>query len=621
VRFDYLDCTKAALERVLGDTIDFQYQIENACERQRGEVSEIAVHPITPGLSGAAVFLVRRIGGGRGYIPWVVKASDDRNLIIAERENNRRFVQGKLSAAPTLIDSTSSSLLIFEFGGVNEGYAPCTLRSGYSLSSPDALATLMRRIVTSLKTFDQMSDDTMSCVDHMPLVKKLEKFQASKSPLPSDVVVRLCDSWRKAVSARDLFPRIRGTAHGDLNSGNVLFEPGSAASVPVFIDFASTRRSKDNKDYEEGYHLPFWDYAKLERDIQTRLFLKEAIQAKLKNCTIIDEIRAVNGVVADAAQTECESVAKLSKTTLALREAVQKEYAPAHFVVYRAVLAYAMLTVLFREQPDAEVQDLQYLVAAESSIALLEDLFSALPPSPSQLKLEERKTLFKKPTLEDTKKKYGPKTQSVFERAELLAQARRVGVSTWIGSDRSLLGMGRDKSVLRWVFASLIIAALSVIVWHWYAGHRAHQEGATSSKPDAAATSHSRQMQQENPSAVALGPPAVPSSGPSADRVAQPPWEDIRSRVQKGYPSFVKLEKSGPFLCTRAPDQTIQIWDWSWQPYTSAADGVTCRQDVEGTQQRADKALELIRVAVLYIRQNGHWQFSKFADRPMASDH
>jgi hypothetical protein len=378
VRFEYPPDAEAALTRVLGDTIDFEYEIKEACGR--GEIDKVAVRPITAGLSGAAVFLVTRTRAGRGFIPWVVKASKNRRLIIAERENYQRYVQEILPAAPKLIQSTNTSLLIFEYGGALANYDPCTLRSGYESSKADALATLMRRIVTSLQTIDHLSVDTMSCVNRMPLLEKLEtQFQVLRPSLTSEVIVHFKKLWQEALSKQDKFPYIYSTAHGDLNSENVLFEPGNADSFPVFIDFASMGRSKDNEGYsEEGQHLPFWDYAKLERDIQTRLFLKEAIKKGLNNDTITEAIKAVNGVGTVAAQTECAPVAKLFKVTLALRESIQKECTLKQFQAYRVVLAYAMLTVFFRKQPDEEA-GLQSLVAAESSIALLADPFSPLP--------------------------------------------------------------------------------------------------------------------------------------------------------------------------------------------------------------------------------------------------
>jgi len=601
VRFDYLDDTRAALGRVLGDTIEFEDQITQACKGY--DVSEVAVHPIAPGLSGAAVFLIRRIGAREGFTPWIAKTCSAPALIIEERENNQKCVQGKLPAAPKLIPTGSSRLLLFEFGGALAGYNPRSLRSGYALSSADALATLMRRIVTSLKAIDQLSEDTTSCVHRMPLVKTLEKqLQDLKSPLPSDVIARLCDSWHKAIMAKDQFPRIRSTAHGDLNSENVLFEPGNAASLPVFIDFASMRRSKDNLAYPDFYHLPFWDYAKLERDIHTRLFLKEAINGRLDKCTIIGAIRAINGAAVGTAQTASEPIAKLVKTTSALRESIQNEFAPADFKAYRAVLAYAMLTVLFREQPDAEAQDLQYLVAAESGITLLADPLSALPSisvDPPALKVGDEPSA-ETPPLANS----GIDPLGTAERGPNPNRGtRHIGI--------------RWKIAIPLILALLIVAA-TAMVWHRYAGHR-DSTSAISSKSDAA-SSHSAQTQSENRPARPPAPPLVSKSNPRVDGPAQPTWEDIRSQVQKEYSSTVELKKLGTFLCTEAPDLTIKVWNWPWQPYTGASNGTTCRQDVSVTEQGADASRNIFQVAVLYKRHKRQWEFWKLESRSMGSE-
>jgi len=131
-----------------------------------------------------------------------------------------------------------------------------------------------------------------------------------------------------------------------------------------------------------GDHLPFWDYAKLERDIQTRLFLKEANASGLERDGIINAIRTVNGVSKSPFTTERDPVIKLIETTEALRTAIRDKYPPEIFRgSYRVVLAYAMISVFFRTLPDEDIDlDLQYSVAAEAAIALLEDPGKALAP-------------------------------------------------------------------------------------------------------------------------------------------------------------------------------------------------------------------------------------------------
>jgi hypothetical protein len=608
---------------VLGDTAEFEDQIMQACKGD--DVSEVAVHSVAPGLSGAAVFLIRRIG----FTPWIVKVCSNPALIIAERENNRNRVQGKLPAAPELIATGSSKLLLFSFGGPLASYNPQTLRSGYASSSPEALATLMHRIVTSLKTIHHLSEDVTSCVDRMPLVHKFVKeFQASRSPIPREVVVRLCDLWRKALIEKDQFPRIRSTAHGDLNSGNVLFEAGNAASQPVFIDFASMGRSKDNADYPEFSHLPFWDYAKLERDIQTRLFLKEAIDARIEKSAIIAGIRAIN-VAEDPTEMAFEPVTKLIKTTSALRGAIQKEYAPADLLAYRIVLAYAMLSVLFRKQPDAEVpQDLQYLVAAESGIALLADPLSPLAgisvagprkdtsgiandgtgtrknlvgTKPAQFTVEERES----PTLVVVEK-HDPSSQGDVKQPE-----RRQAQKSFMRSAPHIS--------IRWIAATLIATALSAIAWHQFVRHLGHPATTISSKPDATGTSGPPDTHRDPPAAGEPVAPLISGSNPSAKGLAQPPWGEVLSRVHKEYFSVVKVEESGAVLCTKANDPPIPIRDWPWEEwerwehYNGPTENITCRQDVEVTEQGPDEARKISRLAVLYRRNKGNWKFLKLA--------
>src|ERR1019366_9067448 len=136
-----------------------------------------------------------------------------------------------------------------------------------------------------------------------------------KSPLSADLATRLVERWQDTLSNTHRYPRIMSRGHGDLNSGNLLFLPGGDASVPVIIDFASMRRSKDNLQYREGYHLPFWDYAKLERDIQTRLFLNEARSQGLPDDLIVNAIKVTNGFGDRNTLSDNEAIAKLFDVT------------------------------------------------------------------------------------------------------------------------------------------------------------------------------------------------------------------------------------------------------------------------------------------------------------------
>ncbi len=610
--FDYFDDTEAILQRVLGGTDEFEDQITQSSRAD--DVGQVAVHSLAPGLSGAAVFLVRRIGvRGGGFIPWVVKVSSDLKLIIEERENNLKLVQGKLAAAPKLIQTGSSKMLIFEFAGVLADYNPKTLRTGYAASGADALAVLMRHIVTSLKAIVRVSEDTTSCVNRMLLAQTLEAQQNWSSRLPSDVVRRLRHSWRKTLEEKDRFPRIRSTGHGDLNSGNVLFEPGTG-SPPVFIDFASMLRSKDNKGYkEDGYHLPFWDHAKLERDVQTRLFLKEAVDAGLDRKYVIDAIKDMNGVAVVAAQALIEPVAKQRKATFALREAMQKEYSPAELEAYRVVLAYAMLTVLFRERPDAEVQDLQYLVAAESSIALLADPLSPLPAaeksSAIMIGLGERRADDRdRSTVLDVPAP-GPSAASV---------------GRWLAG--RLAPALTAVNIVGALVITLIVVALFVYRFQLAREPRAEPPPNETAQANSVKPAENNENRPPHtPSAKLLSEgiivtPSVSTQKPKTASLDEPPWRDVEVPVRQEFSSIKNLKKSGAFQCARAPDKTTQVWNWQWEPYTAAAADLTCRQDVELTQQGGNEVLQLFQAAVLFRRNNDRWEFWKVESRPIGPD-
>lgn len=611
--FEYCDDTEAVLQRVLGGKDEFEDQIAQASRAD--DIGQVAVHSVAPGLSGAAVFLIRRIGvRGGGFIPWVVKVSSDPKLIIEERENNLKLVQGKLAAAPKLVQTGSSKLLIFEFAGVLADYNPKTLRAGYGASGADALAVLMRHIVTSLKAINRVGEDTTSCVNRMLLAQTLEAQQNWSSRVPPDVVRRLRHSWSKTLGEKDRFARIRSTGHGDLNSGNVLFEPGTG-SPPVFIDFASMRRSKDNKGYEEGYHFPFWDHAKLERDLQTRLFLKEAVDAKVDRQCVIDAIKAVNGIAVATAQAPCEPVAKLRRATSALREAMQKEYSPAELAAYRVVLAYAMLTVLFRERPDAEVQDLQYLVAAESSIALLADPLSPLPSAEKASAMVIGS---------------GERTADGRDRSTVLdVPAPTVPAAASV--ERSWAGrLARAFTPVNIVGALVItVIVVALIVYRFQFAREPGAEPppkeiaqANSGKPAENTENRSPQTPSANPpSGGTLVTPPASTSKPKMASLAEPPWKDVEARVRQEFFSIKNLKKSGAFQCAKAPNETTQVWNWQWEPYTAAAADLTCRQDVELTQQGGNEVLQLFQVAVLFRRSNDRWDFLKVESRPIGPDH
>lgn len=338
-----------------------------------GAATRFAVRMLTPGLSGAAVFLISRIGPAGKLPKWVVKTSICPELIIAERDNYKTFISGTMINAPKLLNNESSRVLVMEFGGMLSEFEPVSLREGYSQSSTYALETLMSRLVATLNSIHQTTDDTVSIINRMESLENLEQRLSGLS-LGADVTNRLLAAWKRVIVDQSNFPAIKSKAHGDLNAGNVLFERGDQASYPVIIDFACMLRSKDNVRYDDGFHLPFWDYAKVERDIQTRMFLKEALTEGANEEDIVSVVREVNrGTGFYSINTD--PVKKMEKALFALRGAVRDRHPPAQFNgSYRVVLAYAMNSVLFRSIPDTDVDfNIQRRIAAEAAIALLEE--------------------------------------------------------------------------------------------------------------------------------------------------------------------------------------------------------------------------------------------------------
>ena len=380
VRFDYRDNCNATIVEILGGTLEFEDQVANANRHE--SVEEVTVHPMSPGLSGAAVFLVRRTGRNIRYSPWVVKVCSNPSLVISERENNRKYVQGKLGIAPLLIETGSSRILIFVFGGALADFDPCTLRSGYEAAQPKALAELMKLFVMSISRLHHHVEDGTSCVDRMPLLISLaDRLRDLGKTVPEDLANRFLELWTATYTERRTFPRFSSTGHGDLNAGNLLFDPHYDVAYPIVIDFASMERSKDNQSYPLTQHLPFWDYAKLERDIQTRLFLKEALACGLGIEDILNAVRWVNGCgdgLEDRADDE--AVSRFLEVTASLRNSVVSEYSPNDLQAYRVVLAYAMLTTILRAVPDGDVpHDLQIRLAVEASVCLLSAVHDRLP--------------------------------------------------------------------------------------------------------------------------------------------------------------------------------------------------------------------------------------------------
>lgn len=381
MEFEYLGGASAQLSQILGGVAEFEDQLQSA--PPANSASRSTIRSIQPGLSGAAVFLVSRLSNGVPLVPLVAKVSSDVKLVTTERDNYEKYIRSRLMNAPNLLPTGSSKILFYEYGGFLADFKPLTLRAGYANSTSAALATLMQRVVTALSPLHHVASDSTSCVDRMilqsPLDARLDEVATAIPQQSRNAVLSLWDAVHKKSNQ---YPSKCMTGHGDLNSGNVLFEPGANASYPLFIDFASMERSKDNTNYPSGYHFPFWDYAKLERDIKTRLFLKEAITEGLEISEIVEAIRILDsGQVRSASKSA--SVGKLFAAVYALRESVRQQFAPALYASgYGLAVAYATLSVLYRSQPDNDLPlDVQASVAVESAISLLSKASGASAPT------------------------------------------------------------------------------------------------------------------------------------------------------------------------------------------------------------------------------------------------
>ncbi len=380
---DYTTGAKEALNNILPSGIsEFKLSISSACTKEK--IDEVGVHLLNPGLSGAAVFLINRIRKGIDMIPWVAKVADNIDLINQEKANYENRIFGTVNLAPRLVETNDLRILYFEYAGfLARSNIVKTLRDGYTKTSAEALEVLMQRIVQSLDPLHDISADSKTFIDRMPELENLSVLQNKLTEkISSDLALVLTSSWQSLQSNKTNCHRLRSTAHGDLNSGNILFEIGSNGSYPVFIDFASMTRSKDNKWYDEGYHFPFWDYAKLERDIITRLFLKEAVDECIDEEDIINVIKYVYAFDTNSFKVPIvgSSVYKLVKTVSALRQEIQSLSKYQQYeACYKSVLAYAFMSVIFRKVPDSEFKtNIQLTVAAQAAISLLKTPEKAL---------------------------------------------------------------------------------------------------------------------------------------------------------------------------------------------------------------------------------------------------
>jgi hypothetical protein len=152
----------------------------------------------------------------------------------------------------------------------------------------------------------------------------------------------------------------------------VLFQPKNEDPIPVFIDFASMINKGDEKT---GKALPFCDYAKIERDLKTRMFLKEAIDEGLALPDILSAIHCIDLGDEPSFEKPSKSVQRLAKVIRTLRERIVWFYSPMEFKgAYNVVIAITSLSVLYREMPDTDISpEIQQNVAVETAITLLEE--------------------------------------------------------------------------------------------------------------------------------------------------------------------------------------------------------------------------------------------------------
>jgi hypothetical protein len=142
--FEYFGESREQLVQTLGGVDEFEDQINRTAAV--GTNLRIAIRSLTPGLSGASVFLVTRQVNDQPLVSLVVKVASSVPLIREERDNYEKYIESKLQSVPRLIASGSSRLLIYEFGGALAAFNPETLRSGYARTEASAVATLMTRV-------------------------------------------------------------------------------------------------------------------------------------------------------------------------------------------------------------------------------------------------------------------------------------------------------------------------------------------------------------------------------------------------------------------------------------------------------------------------------------------
>lgn len=355
-----------------------QVNFEDFVWRLDSSVQRIVVTPITPGRSGAATFLIRRVTNQTKLMPIVVKAATNASIIINERQNYENHIKARLGHAPQLIASDSLALA-YEFAS-GLFHKPVTLRDGYASTEPSLLVALIKKLVAVLSSWYQHYPSEISNIENMTFPSPLaERLVALGNNFEK---YSFLDQWwgdfkrvRRMASPCSLY-----LSHGDLNVGNVLYDIESADPVPLFIDFGSVKKA-----------ITYWDFVKIERDLKTRTFLRESLNRGIKTSSIVEVIRKIDAV--DLSQPSSDHgipsatspQQKVWECVMALRKEIVNQTGTEQFNhAYYDSLAFSTLTVLYRDDPDNGIPlELQRIVACESAAALLSRILQR--PLPNSL--------------------------------------------------------------------------------------------------------------------------------------------------------------------------------------------------------------------------------------------
>ena len=138
MNFEYFENSQHQLRKILGSVAEFQDQLMSASAV--AELKQVSVKPLTPGLSGAAVFLVRRIGAQGPLVPWVAKVASDANLIITgEGRLDAQSLMGKVIAGVGRVAREADVPVVALVGSIGDGADKCleVLDDYAAISPPD----------------------------------------------------------------------------------------------------------------------------------------------------------------------------------------------------------------------------------------------------------------------------------------------------------------------------------------------------------------------------------------------------------------------------------------------------------------------------------------------------